>query len=165
MALPAHVERLCSVSNCINGPGREWINLRWHNDWGYFDCPRDAWSIVEGLPDAREFRLFAYRMLLAYFTSEGPPRPIELAPDEPPVEPLDDSFREVGFDVVSRDRSSFFECSPLSCNYMAGEVTGVNEHCLLTTQGVAVEFATRCAKEQPEPGYYYVLQVFEQQPA
>ncbi|BDC48463.1 hypothetical protein F183_A07790 [Bryobacterales bacterium F-183] len=153
--------RIGSVSACINGPSREWIHLWKHNDWGYYDTPAVAWTIVNELPDAADFRLFAYSLLLAYFDPEGS-HPIELAPGEPPAEPLDASFCTIGFDVVSRSISSYFECSPLSCNGMANEVAEINEHCLLATQEAAVAFAHRCAKEQPEPGRYYVLQVFEQ---
>lgn len=158
----AQVTRVCSVSHCINGPANEWIQHWTHNDWGYYDTPGAALAILDGLPDAAEFRLFAYRLLPAYFDGDGVRHEIELAPGEPPVVPLDASFRSIGFDVVSRGISAYFECSPLSCNGMAKEVAGVNEDCLLPTLEAAVSFAERCAREQPEPGAYYVLEVFEQ---
>jgi hypothetical protein len=75
-----------------------------------------------------------------------------------PAEPIPGSFVSLGFDVANKTYSPFFECSPLSCNGMAEEVP-VNRSCLIETLEDAIAFAERCAREEPEPGPYYVLEV------
>jgi hypothetical protein len=75
--------------------------------------------------------------------------------------PLPSSFERIGFDVARRSFTPQFECSPLSCNGMAQEVA-VNEQCLLDSLPTAVEFARRCAREQPEPGSYFVIEVWRE---
>lgn len=75
------------------------------------------------------------------------------------MELLSASFVSLGFDVVNKTPfSAFFECSPLSCNGIAGEVP-VNRYCLLATLEEAIASAQRCAREEPEPGPFYVLEV------
>ena len=54
-----------------------------------------------------------------------------------------------------------FECSPLSCNGLATEVP-VNRACLLDSLEEAVALARRCAREQPEPGSYFVVEVWRE---
>lgn len=78
-------------------------------------------------------------------------------------EPIPESFRVIGYDVVSRDLSCTFACSPLSCNGLAQAVS-VNTDCLLDTLDRAIEFAERCESEQPEPGSYYVIEVWRATP-
>lgn len=53
-----------------------------------------------------------------------------------------------------------FECSPLSCNAMAAEMTA-NSHCLFRTLAEAVAAAALFSVGQPEPGDYYVVEVLE----
>ncbi len=54
--------------------------------------------------------------------------------------------------------SAGFECSPLSCNGMAGEIP-VNRYCLLDNVEQALRVAARFDEEQPEPGDYFVVEV------
>ncbi len=56
-----------------------------------------------------------------------------------------------------------FECSPLSCNEMAAEISA-NEFCLFRGLNAAIAGAQRFAAEQPEPGDYYVIEVLEGSP-
>ncbi len=57
-----------------------------------------------------------------------------------------------------------FECSPFSCNSMAGEMRA-NEYCLFDSLEAAIAGATRFSIEQPEPGDYYVVEVLENRQA
>ncbi len=124
-----------------------------HNDLGFFNTRQDALSI---LPlDATGFSLFAYRLLPVRYLKDQA-QPIEIAAQS--AEPLPPSFVSLGFDVVNKTFSAFFECSPLSCNGMADEM-GVNRFCLLETLDEAIAFAERCAREEPEPGPFYVVEV------
>ena len=103
----------------------------------------------------KRFRLFAYALVpIRYFNDRT--KPLEITGQD--VEPLPASFVSLGFDVVNRTFSAFFECSPLSCNGMADEVP-VNRFCLQETLTEAITFAQRCAREEPEPGPFYVIEV------
>ncbi|MBK5294992.1 MAG: ankyrin repeat domain-containing protein, partial [Acidobacteriia bacterium] len=151
----ANVKEICSVSNCINTAPEGWIERWLHNGWGFFNSRSDAMSVA---PQAGSFDVYAYRI--------WPRRYLPGAVEDlvvPPlsVEPIPAGFVSLGFDVVSKSVSSFFECSPLSCNGLAAE-TPVNSFCLLDGLEDAVAFAARCAHEQPEPGAYYVVEVLRE---
>jgi len=81
-------------------------------------------------------------------------------------EPVPPDFVCLGFDAVSRSAADVlgFECSPLSCNGLASETT-TTDGCLFPTLEAAVGGARQFAREQPEPGEYYVLQVLGPSPA
>jgi hypothetical protein len=153
------VREICSVSECISSGAEGWISAWRHNGLGWFNRIDDALSVV---PDGQsgEFRLFAYRMHPEVFRRDG------RAPFTPPAdvapEPLPDGFHSIGFDSASKSSDSglSLECSPLSCNEMAAELS-VNEHCLFPSLEAAIVGAERFAAEQPEPGDYYVVEVLE----
>jgi len=102
---------------------------------------------------------YAYRLLPVAFEPTGTEAPLQL--DNVTPQPIPEPFRRIVYDVVSRGFSATFECSPLSCNGMAFEAA-VNEFCLLDRLTDAVEFARRCALEQPEPGSYFVVEVWRE---
>lgn len=67
----------------------------------------------------------------------------------------------LGYDLIGRDMSHFFECSPLSCNGMAEEIP-VNEHCLVTDVTLAADAGRRFGDpttNSAEPGVYYIVEV------
>lgn len=153
LSFSTNVDELCSVSHCLNPAPENWVEYWCHNDLGFFNTRQDALSI---LPlDATGFSLFAYRLLPVRYLKDQA-QPIEIAAQS--AEPLPPSFVSLGFDVVNKTFSAFFECSPLSCNGMADEM-GVNRFCLLETLDEAIAFAERCAREEPEPGPFYVVEV------
>jgi len=86
-------------------------------------------------------------------------RPWQCPADVRP-EPVPSDFVCLGFDAVSRSAADVlgFECSPLSCNGLASD-TATTDGCLFPTLDAAVGGARQFAREQPEPGDYYVLQV------
>jgi len=152
-AATSHVTEICSISGCIASSPDGWIDHWLHNDWGFFNAPSDAGRVVPS--GSTGFVIFAYRLLPLQFEG-GETKPIGLG--DLAVEPLPADFQSLGFDVVSRSISAFFECSPLSCNYMANEIP-VNRHCLIDDLDQAVKVAERFSREQPEPGTYFVLEV------
>ena len=153
LAVPPTVTELCSVSNCLNAPPKGWIDHWLHNELGFFNTQRDARAILPA--QASGYALFAYRLMLVRFVKG---RREDLAFPQVPMEPLAGSFVSIGFDVVSKSISSFFECSPLSCNGFAAKAP-VNRCCLLDSLTDAVALAERCSREEPEPGPYYVIEV------
>ncbi len=150
---PAHVTGICSVSDCVASSPPDWIEHWLHNDWGLFNSPADAQSVVP--PGSSQYALFAYRLLPLRFVDGRSER---LAIPELTVVPPGPDFLPLGFDAVSRLYSAFFECSPLSCNGLADEVE-VNRFCLVDGLERAAALAERFSREQPEPGAYYVLEV------
>ncbi len=150
---PPHVAEICSVSDCVSAAPSGWIDHWLHNDWGFFNTPTDAELVIP--PGSRGFTIFAYRLLPVRFVRG---RSESLAIGELAVEPLSAAFVSLGFDAVNKVYSAFFECSPLSCNGLAGEVA-VNPFCLVENLEQAVALADRFSREEPEPGPYYVLEV------
>lgn len=148
-----HVKEICSISDCVNSSPPGWIDHWLHNDWGFFNTVMDARLVVPS--GSAEYAVFAYRLLPVRF-ARGKAEPLKI--DELTVEQVPPTFVSLGFDVVNKVYSAFFECSPLSCNYLANEVA-VNEFCLIDDFGQAVSLADRCSREEPEPGPFYVLEV------
>lgn len=153
------VREICSVSNCISAGPEDWIHLWRHNDFGWFNLIADAVQVVPTGHES-EYRLFAYRLYPRIFTKDGPvPLPV---PEDVNTEPIGAAFSTLGYDSASKSMESVLglECSPLSCNSMAEEISA-NEYCLFATLEEAIAAAARFAAEQPEPGDYYVIEVLE----
>ena len=158
-----HVQAICSVSHCIGKPPPKWMERWTHNQFGFFNTRADALAVVnselvpsEVVPsDGDKVQLFAYRLLPLRFVKGDSER---FGIGELSVEPLGPNPISLGFDVVSRSVSDFFECSPLSCNGMAAEVP-VNRDCLIDHLSQALETATQFSRTEPEPGPYYVIEV------
>jgi hypothetical protein len=153
---PAVVEEICSVSECLAPGPKGWIDSWRHNELGFFDTPELASSVIPR--GAKGFSVFAYRVWQEKFAG-GKAEPLSIPVVAP--EPLPETYRSLGFDVVSKSRSHYFECSPLSCNLMA-EKALVNRYCLLGSEDAARSLAERFSVEQPEPGEYHVIEVFRE---
>jgi hypothetical protein len=106
------------------------------------------------------YRLFAYR-LEPFAYRQGNRIAIAIPTDVRPG-PIGPEFVERGFDAVNKSMEAVlgFECSPLSCNYLAVELP-TNEFCLFPSRDAAAAAARSFSLEQPEPGDYYVIQVLE----
>jgi hypothetical protein len=149
------IREICSVSECISRGPEDWVSAWLHNDWGYYDEPETAWSVVP--EDERgDFVLYAYELFPVRYVS-GEPEALEV--DAPGVRAIDASFEPLGYDPVSRGESSFFECSPLSCNGWADEV-GANAYCLVDDAAEAHRLASVAEAGGYEPGDYHVVRVW-----
>ncbi|MBI4587146.1 MAG: hypothetical protein HY717_24300 [Planctomycetes bacterium] len=115
--VPPTVKEICSVSDCLTKGPSGWIDRWKHNDLGFYNTPEIAKEIAGA--DASRFSIFAYRLLPKRFT-HGAIEPMEIP--SLAVSPLPTGWVSLGFDVVSKSISLFFECSPLSCNGMCDEV-------------------------------------------
>jgi hypothetical protein len=153
------VREICSVSECMSPGAPDWMRQWRHNGFGWFNTVDDALAAVPG-EERRQFRLFAYRIHPEVF--RGRERMAVTSPADVRPAPLPDGFVSLGYDSASRSSEAGLglECSPLSCNGLASELT-VNEHCLFPTLDAALAGAGRFALEQPEPGDYYVVEVLE----
>lgn len=151
----ADVEEVCSASECISSGPDGWIDHWKHNDLFLFDSPEVAEAVLP--PERRaEFEMYAFRLFpIRFHHGERQPTAIpELAVIPPPHD-----FERLGLDVVSKSCDSTFEHSPLSCNNLASEHR-VNRHCLVDDAGYAFELAAAFAQTQPEPGPFFVVEVW-----
>ncbi len=170
------VEQVSSVSSCVSAePYTDERFKRWaFNASGWYDTPELAQLDVEpGVP----CRMFAYALFPFEFEGDEVRKVavgMLLSTDtrQLPVGP-EPGFDFLGYDVVSgrcgggQNAQSAdlapvmagFDCSPLSCNSMAREHP-VNRNCLLDRWEDAVVAAIRFAKEEPEPGPYYIFAVY-----
>lgn len=165
------VEEICSVSNCISKAPEGWIDKWKHNDLGFYDTEESALSVI---PDNQEkYDLFAYKLYPIKFT-EG--KAVDCKVESSATESLD-SYKFIGYDVVSKSVADFFECSSLSCN-SACEIYTVNRFCLIQDFEEALQCCRKISEEiagaetvkRPdgiveyhgkwEPGHYYLFEVF-----
>jgi hypothetical protein len=159
----ASVNEICSASTCISLAPDGWIDHWRHNEFGWFNRVSDAFAVVPP-EQGRDFRLFAYRIYPHLFRTGAR---LELrVPSDVHPDPIPATFESLGFDSVNKSMATVlgFECSPLSCNSMATEMS-TNEHCLFESLDAAVAGAIRFSIEQPEPGDYYVIEVLEKNQA
>jgi hypothetical protein len=157
------VREICSASCCISTGPDDWVGRWLHNEFGWFNRVTDALAMIP--PDQHgAYRLFAYRMFPALFRDGD--RHTILVPSDVHPEPIPPTFLSLGFDSISKSMPSVlgFECSPLSCNSMAIEITA-NEYCLFDSLDSAIAGAKRFSIEQPEPGEYFVVEVLESRQA
>jgi hypothetical protein len=151
------VEDVCSVSRCVSPGPKDWVYQWLHNELGLFNEPDQARLVIPR--ESPPMRTFAYLVSTVRFV-DGRPQPWDWPEDAAPV-PLTAAYTSLGFDAVHKFMDSVlgFECSPLSCNGLADEWP-VNRHCLLDDLETAVKAAVQFSIDQPEPGMYYVAQVF-----
>jgi len=160
---PVAVDEICSVSDCVNSRPEGWVE-RWdYNSACCYETEEAATRTAEGRPG---FRLLAYALVMVRLNEKDDEIAVDLDAILPPglpalpAEPVPDGLAVLGYDVVSKQGANYmdFECSPLSCCGLAGEVP-VNRYCLLDDFGTALRVAQRWDREEPEPGPYYVVQV------
>ncbi len=162
------VEEICSVSNCISEGLSEAAFEQWlHNGLCLYDRESTVQVLLTEEADAQAFIIFALKLLPIAFAPERE-QPIQTSdlPDRagpvPNAEPLPPDYDKLGYDCVQTEwplTVAGFGCSPLSCNGMAREIA-VNRYCLIDTLDRAIETARIFAREQPEPGDYYVVEVW-----
>lgn len=150
------------MSTCVAPAPPDWIDRWLHNDWGFCDSVAAALSLVP--PASTDYDLCAFAVYhwcyrAGHAEAVDPRVAFGVYTDRPPApEQLPSGFVSLGFDAVSNTGSASFECSPITCNYMA-ERLPVNRHGLLDTVVQAVGAASQFSVEEPEPGVYYVVEV------
>lgn len=153
MGLPG-VSEIWSVSNCISSGPQDWIEHGRHNDFGLFDTPDLARSVVP-IDVIQEFQVIGYRIWSEIFGDEQrPPR----ARARSAHLSVATGYDVVGYDAVSSSLGYGFECSPLSCNRAAKQFAA-NARCLFTSVDDAIAAAQAFAEGNWEPGPYCVVEV------
>ncbi len=159
-----HVERVCSVADCLAEPPSGWVE-RW--DFNCAGCYSTEAAALASVPEGSRdhFELFAYWVVPLTLGEDGREVPVNarelFSPSLPPL-PVGEEARgyaSLGFDVAVPAQSAFgFEHSPLSCNLMAQDIA-VNRYCLIDRLEEALVVARRFNAEQPEPGQFIVVEV------
>jgi hypothetical protein len=152
------VEEIASVSHCISDAPNAWITSWKHNELGFYDTEELARSVVRS--DSVDYDLYAYELFPLSWLDHQVEALEQIASSG--VLPADYAF--LGYHIVTKSSSDFFECSPLSCNGVASEFA-TNRSCLIDDERQAYQ-AVR-AMSGPgsgvEPGPYYLFKVYRKQ--
>ena len=137
------VKEICSVSDCIAKGPENWIDKWKHNKLGFYDTEKLALSIIKN--EKQKFLLYAYKLFPLKFenlTANKYSIPIKLIA-------YISKYTFLGYDIVCRMKDNdFFDCSPLSCNYLC-ETYSVNQCCLVNELENAYKY---CLEELEELG-------------
>ncbi len=160
----ANVVEIASTGGCISAAPEDWIGAWRHNDAFLFDTEAKAWSVVPAGEQAR-FEIYAYRIFPVLFDKGSE---AALTPPAVAVDPLPETFEQLGHDAVSLDQAGhgqfMFSHAPLSCNSQSAEIA-VNAYCLLDDRDTAFQVARGFSVREPESGPYVVVEVYRQRRA
>lgn len=150
-----------SVSNCISKDFADYIDYWKHNGYWFFDSPQFIQQLAqEHSIDLNKTKLFYYEVYESEYDEEENEwieLPAEL-PFETNVVIPNQKILE-GYDLVSFQLGNSAECSPLSCNGLAKEVT-TNQHCLLDSFEQAKQLLESDKFTGVEPGPYRILAMY-----
>jgi hypothetical protein len=150
-----------SVSNCTSKDFADYINYWKHNGFWFFDSPQIICALArEHSIDMKDTQLFFYEVYdLEYYDDRESWDRFE--PEESfatnVVVPAKRSL--AGYDVVTFSTGNSAECSPLSCNSIAREVS-TNEHCLLKSLEEAKRLLEDGKFNNSEPGPFRIFAVY-----
>jgi len=159
-----------------DGP-KNWVDQWRHNQMWFYDSEEVVRKVIADAieihiePDPERdppwqvrlthengvgFDFYAYKLFPVSFT-EGKQEPFELPFLN--VTPLARDYEWLGYDAVNKTCCAQFECSPLFCNGMCEEIP-VNRWCLIDERERAFEVANYFSVRKPEPGAYFVVEVW-----
>lgn len=108
--LETPVAEICSVSHCISPGPVGWITHCQHNTLGFYDTEAAVYQVIDA--NRPTYDLYAYRLVPVRCLGGV----IEALTIFSQAVPIPDAYVRIGWDVVTKSSSDFFECSPLSCN-------------------------------------------------
>ena len=157
--LAPQVTDIYSVSGCISEMFDNYFDHWKHNGFWLFDTPEVIKSIaVEDSIDLAGTSLFYYEVyenefdgnVWRSYTPDPSFKTSVVVPSEKHLE---------GFDVVTFYCGNVPECSPLSCNHLAQEIS-TNVHCLFQSFNEAESHLTNGSFSNSEPGPYRIFSVY-----
>jgi hypothetical protein len=155
-----NVHDICAVSGCISFDFCDYINFWKHNGYWFFNSPRDIQTLATANDvDLSDTTLFFYKAHDLQYDADSQswmPFTAEDSFHTSITPPLDSQF--LGFDIVTYSMQNMPECSPLSCNHLATEVT-VNDHCLIATVDYAIDRLEAGLFDNSEPGPFRIISV------
>jgi hypothetical protein len=156
-----HVADIYSVSCHVSDNFADYIDFWRHNGYWLFDSPAGIRALASkqsiSLDGLRLFYYEAYELQYDGETASWVPFERE-ASFETNVQPPGASTLE-GFDVVTFSTGTAPECSPLSCNALAANIS-TNSHCLLPSLDAAVRALESGGFDNSEPGPYRIIAVY-----
>jgi hypothetical protein len=149
------ITEICSVSEDISHGPNNWIEEWKHNPLGFFDSEQIAFSLISDVPE--QYDMYAYEMY-PFHVLDGLASSVEIDLQTGTVPP---DYEFLGYDIVTKSASDFFECSPLSCN-RAAENFMTNSFCLLENEAAAYDVLLEMSKPGSgvEPGPYFLFKVY-----
>ncbi len=106
-------DEICSVSNCFSRPSDDWVDYWLHNELGFYDSEWAAMQIVRD--DPADYDFYAYKLAQLRWDQAGRERiAFRVTADASPPD-----YEFLGYDIVSRSVTAYFEHSALSCNLAA----------------------------------------------
>lgn len=156
-----NVTDIYSVSACVSENFTDYVDLWRHNGFWFFDSPQTIEEVAATrgveLADSKLFYYEAYELQFVDDTSSWESFEAESA-FRTNIEIPARKFLE-GFDIVSFTVGTMAECSPLSCNGYAAEIT-TNSHCLFESMEDAIQALQTGRLKNCEPGPYRVIAVY-----
>jgi hypothetical protein len=161
----ANIVDIYSVSGCASHHFADYIKFWKHNGYWLFDAPNIIRQLAddEGI-DLSPAKFFYYEVYPQQYDEErrgwstfSPETSFSTNVRSPEERNLE------GYDVVSFSAHTSPECSPLSCNNAAKNIT-VNEHCLLRTFEEAKSLLELGAFDKGEPGPFRIFAVYSVPP-
>jgi hypothetical protein len=157
----SRIAEIYSVSNCISNNFADYLNYWRHNGYWFFDSPELMKKVAEEHSiDLSLTRLFYYEIYEFEFHEKGG----EWHAFEPEASLTTEvvaprSKTLAGYDVVTFAAGTSPECSPLSCNLMANDLT-TNERCLLDSFEISRKYLEEGRFTNTEPGPYRIFAVY-----
>ena len=152
------VTDIYSVSGCVSEAFADYVDYWKHNGFWLFDSAEVIQNVAqENSIDLGGTALFYYEVYEQEFDGDTwlPYRP-DPSFKTSVVVPVDKHLE--GFDVVTFSCRNLPECSPLSCNHLAEELS-TNSHCLFKSFSDAEKYVTSGAFNESEPGPYRIFSV------
>jgi hypothetical protein len=154
-----NVEDVYSISSCVSEDFGDYISNWKHNGYWFFDSPEIIKNVAkENSIQLEGTSLFYYEAYEMEFDGESwlswspvTPFPTNVVP--PPRRHLE------GFDAVSFSAGTNPECSPLSCNSVAKELS-TNSHCLFESFDDAKRNLDNGSFRDAEFGPYRIFSVY-----
>jgi len=155
-----HVTEIWSVSGCISKNFTEYIPYWKHNDYWFFNSPREILEISrEESLELNSFKLCYY----AVYPSEFHERFRQWKSFMPFADfatdvQLPTAAMRLGYDVVTYSVGNSPECSPLTCSGLAGKLQA-NSKGLFDTFPAAKTALEAGAFDNSEPGPFRIIEV------
>lgn len=156
------VELVYSVSACVSENFADYIPQCKHNGWWFFDEPEPLCELAAPQGASETFTLFYYECHDEQY-DQSMHAWTAMARATARVTVTDAKVLR-GYDVVTFFQQTLPECSPLSCNGLAGTLP-VNRFCLLDSFEQAVALIESAAFDNFEPGPLRIIAVYTVGPA
>lgn len=157
------VDDIYSVSSCVSEDFCDYIEFWKHNGYWFFDSPSIIQAIAKDeLIDLSGTEIFYFEAHPLEF-DEHDNCWNEFFPDPDFSSStnvmIPGASKLEGYDVVTFSQGNLPECSPLSCNHLAGQLA-VNRHCLIDSFEDAKGHVLSGQFNNAEPGPFRIIAVY-----